>query len=207
MCRRYNRLPMLWLKALHIVFLVTWFAGLFYLPRLFVYHVATTDAPGRARFIVMERRLFAIMSIGALCTVLLGTAMIITAPALLATTWMHVKLPLVALLVIYHAWVYRLMLALRSGGEQPGIFGERLFDRFGAFAIDRERAQLGEFVDGLDRGVDVLLERLACGLVVRRVEAPIGDLDQQHRTGEGVGHLGQAQIVAQRINEILKRAA
>lgn len=117
MCRRYNHLPMLWLKALHIVFLVTWFAGLFYLPRLFVYHVATTDAPGRARFIIMERRLFAIMSIGALCTVLFGTAMIISAPALLATTWMHVKLPLVALLVIYHAWVYRLMLALRSGGS------------------------------------------------------------------------------------------
>jgi putative membrane protein len=115
MCRRYNHFPMLWLKAFHIVFLVTWFAGLFYLPRLFIYHVATTDAPGRARFIVMERRLFAIMSIGALCTVLLGTAMIITAPALLATTWMHVKLPLVALLVIYHAWVYRLMLALRAG--------------------------------------------------------------------------------------------
>jgi putative membrane protein len=63
----------------------------------------------------MERRLFAIMSVGALCTVLLGAAMIISVPALLATTWMHLKLPLVALLVIYHAWVYRLMLALRGG--------------------------------------------------------------------------------------------
>src|ERR1700676_1361454 len=105
MCRRYNRLPMLWLKALHIVFLVPWFAGLFYLPRLFIYHAATTDAPGRARFIVMERRLFAIMSIGALLTVLLGTAMISAAPALLATPWMPLKLPLVALLIAYHAWV------------------------------------------------------------------------------------------------------
>ena len=56
---------MLWLKAFHVVFVVTWFAGLFYLPRLFVYHVATADAPGRARFIVMERRLFFIMSLGA----------------------------------------------------------------------------------------------------------------------------------------------
>jgi putative membrane protein len=112
---RYNPLAMLWLKAFHIVFLVTWFAGLFYLPRLFVYHVAATDAPGRARFVVMERRLFAIMSIGALLTVLLGTAMIVATPALLATHWMHAKLPLVALLVGYHAWVYRLMLALRAG--------------------------------------------------------------------------------------------
>jgi protoporphyrinogen IX oxidase len=108
-------LAMLWLKAFHIVFMVTWFAGLFYLPRLFVYHVATTDAPGRARFIVMERRLFAIMSIGALLTVLPGAAMISAAPGLLATAWMHVKLPLVAMVIAYHAWVYRLMIALRAG--------------------------------------------------------------------------------------------
>ena len=53
---------MLWLKAFHVVFVVTWFAGLFYLPRLFVYHAATTDAPGLKRFVVMERRLFLIMS-------------------------------------------------------------------------------------------------------------------------------------------------
>ncbi|HEV3180156.1 MAG TPA: CopD family protein, partial [Steroidobacteraceae bacterium] len=71
---------MLWLKALHVVFAVTWFAGLFYLPRLFVYHVATHDAPGLARFIVMERRLYFIMSLGALLTVLLGAAMILAAP-------------------------------------------------------------------------------------------------------------------------------
>lgn len=111
----YNPTAMLWLKAFHIVFVVTWFAGLFYLPRLFVYHVATTDAPGRARFIVMERRLFAIMSIGALLAMLLGTAMIIAAPAFLATPWMHAKLPLVAVLIAYHAWCYRLMVALRGG--------------------------------------------------------------------------------------------
>jgi putative membrane protein len=106
---------MLWLKAFHIVFVVTWFAGLFYLPRLFIYHVATTDAPGRARFIVMERRLFAIMTIGASLTVLFGAAMLFSAPALLATHWMHAKLPLVALLIAYHGWVYQLMVALRTG--------------------------------------------------------------------------------------------
>ena len=107
---------MLWLKAFHIVFVVTWFAGLFYLPRLFVYHVTTADSAGRARFIVMERRLFFLMSIGALLAMLLGTAIIIAAPALLATTWMHLKLPLVALLVGYHGWCYRLMITLRAGG-------------------------------------------------------------------------------------------
>jgi protoporphyrinogen IX oxidase len=105
---------MLWLKAFHIVFVVTWFAGLFYLPRLFVYHVAASDAVGRERFVVMERRLFFIMSIGALGAVALGAAMVIAAPAYLTTRWMHLKLPLVLVLVGYHFWCYRLLLALRA---------------------------------------------------------------------------------------------
>ena len=111
---------MLWLKALHVVFVVTWFAGLFYLPRLYVYHAVTTDAPGLQRFVVMERRLFFIMSLGALLAVLFGIAMIIAAPGYLAQGWLHAKLLLVALLVGYHFWCYRLMLALRAGANpQP----------------------------------------------------------------------------------------
>ncbi len=106
---------MLWLKALHVVFVVTWFAGLFYLPRLYVYHCATTDAPGLARFVIMERRLFFIMSVGALLAVLFGLAMILAAPAYLAQGWLRLKLLLVALLVGYHFWCYRLMLSLRGG--------------------------------------------------------------------------------------------
>jgi putative membrane protein len=105
---------MLWLKALHVVFVVTWFAGLFYLPRLFVYHTATTDAAGLARFVVMERRLFFIMSVGAVLAVLFGIAMIVSAPDYLAMGWLRAKLLLVALLVGYHFWCYRLMLALRA---------------------------------------------------------------------------------------------
>ena len=105
---------MLWLKALHVVFVVTWFAGLFYLPRLFVYHTVTTDAPGLARFVAMERRLFVLMSIGAVLAVLFGMAMILAAPGYLAEEWLRAKLLLVALLVGYHFWCYRLMLALRA---------------------------------------------------------------------------------------------
>ena len=71
---------MLWLKALHVVFVVTWFAGLFYLPRLFVYHAAASDALGIERFIRMERRLFVIMSIGALLAAIFGLAMILASP-------------------------------------------------------------------------------------------------------------------------------
>ena len=106
---------MLWLKALHVVFVVTWFAGLFYLPRLYVYHTVTTDAPGLQRFVAMERRLFFIMSVGAVLAVLFGMAMILAAPGYLAHGWLRAKLLLVALLVGYHFWCYRLMQALRAG--------------------------------------------------------------------------------------------
>ena len=106
---------MLWLKALHIVFVVAWFAGLFYLPRLFLYHAVVTDAAGIARFVVMERRLFFIMSIGGVLAVLFGITMIIAAPVYLEQGWLRAKLLLVALLVGYHFWCYRLMLALRAG--------------------------------------------------------------------------------------------
>ncbi len=111
---------MLWLKAFHVVFVVTWFAGLFYLPRLFVYHVTTTDRDGRARFEVMERRLFAIMTIGAAGALLFGVAMIVEAPVYLAFAWLRLKLLLVAALVGYHLWCYRLIgeLAAGSGRSQ-----------------------------------------------------------------------------------------
>jgi putative membrane protein len=112
---RWLQSVMLWLKAFHVVFVVTWFAGLFYLPRLFVYHVTTADADGRARFEVMERRLFVIMSIGAAGTLLFGTAMIIAAPGYLALWWLRVKLVLVAALIGYHHCCRRLMRQLASG--------------------------------------------------------------------------------------------
>ena len=108
---------MLWLKALHVVFVVTWFAGLFYLPRLFVYHAVTTDAPGVVRLGQMERRLYFIMSLGAVLAVVFGLAMIAAAPGYLAQGWLRAKLLLVALLVGYHFWCYRLMLALRTGAN------------------------------------------------------------------------------------------
>jgi len=127
---------MLWLKAFHIVFVVTWFAGLFYLPRLFVYHVATSDRAGLERFVVMERRLYFIMSIGALGTVLLGAAMVLAAPSYLAARWMHLKLPLVVALVGYHAWCYRLLLRLRSGAAPaPSQRWLRIFNEVPALLL------------------------------------------------------------------------
>ncbi len=101
---------MLWLKALHVTAMVTWFAGLFYLPRLFVYHADTTDEPGMARFQVMERRLFALMTIGAVATIAFGVMMIVADPVYLKMGWLHVKLTLVGALVVYHLYCRKLML-------------------------------------------------------------------------------------------------
>lgn len=106
---------MLWLKAFHIVFVVTWFAGLFYLPRLFVYHASATDALSIERFGAMERRLFAIMTIGALLAAAFGIAMLVRVPGYFGLGWFHAKLALVVLLIAYHAWCYRLMQALGAG--------------------------------------------------------------------------------------------
>ncbi len=104
---------MYWLKAFHIIFMVTWFAGLFYLPRLFVYHAMCEDAPGIERFKVMERKLFfGIMTPGAVLTVIIGIWMLIDyAWELYAGMgWLHIKLTLVVLLIVYHAYCGKLLL-------------------------------------------------------------------------------------------------
>jgi protoporphyrinogen IX oxidase len=126
---------MLWLKAFHIVFVVTWFAGLFYLPRLFIYHVSTHDTAGVERFVVMERRLFGIMTIGATLAALFGLSMIAAAPGYLRFGWLHVKLLLVALLIGYHVWCYRLMLALAAGRNTRSERWLRLFNELPALLL------------------------------------------------------------------------
>jgi len=119
---------MLWLKAFHVVFVVAWFAGLFYLPRLFVYHAAATDAPGLERLIIMERRLFGIMTLGAALAAVFGMSMILAAPEYLAAGWLRVKLVLVGVLLGYHIWCYRLMVALRGGNNSHSQRWYRLFN-------------------------------------------------------------------------------
>lgn len=103
-----------WLKALHIVFMVSWFAGLFYLPRLFVYHAMTDDTPGRERFKVMERKLFGLMTLAAVLTAVFGIAMLVYARGLLALPWLQLKLTLVAGLIVYHVWCGRIVAAYRA---------------------------------------------------------------------------------------------
>lgn len=93
----------LWIKALHIIFMVMWFAGLFYLPRLFVYHADADDAPSDARFKIMERKLFAIMTIGGVGAVAFGLWLVMLNPAwMTGQGWLHAKLVLVLGLIIFH---------------------------------------------------------------------------------------------------------
>ena len=119
---------MLWLKAFHIVFVVTWFAGLFYLPRLFVYHVAAEDAIGRERFVVMERRLFVLMTLGGALAIAFGLSMVAAAPAYLDFLWLRVKLGLVAALIGYHIWCYSLLRDLRDGRNRHSQRWYRMFN-------------------------------------------------------------------------------
>lgn len=103
---------MLWFKALHIIFMVTWFAGLFYLPRLFVYHAMTDDQISIDRFKIMERKLFyGITTPGAILTIIFGTATLYSygfAPYS-NQLWLHIKLILVLLLIIYHVYCWFLL--------------------------------------------------------------------------------------------------
>jgi putative membrane protein len=126
---------MLWLKAFHVIFVVTWFAGLFYLPRLFVYHCTTTDALSLERFVVMERRLFGIMTLGATLAALFGISMILGAPTYLTMGWLHVKLALVAVLIGYHAWCHQLMVTLRAGQNTHSERWYRLFNEAPALLL------------------------------------------------------------------------
>ena len=119
---------MLWLKAFHIVFVVTWFAGLFYLPRLYVYHADATDTISVDRFKVMERRLFTLMTIGAVLAVIFGISMVLMAPVLLRTAWLHAKLTLVAALIAYHVWCYRLLTAFRADANRHSARWYRFFN-------------------------------------------------------------------------------
>jgi protoporphyrinogen IX oxidase len=100
---------MLWLKAFHVIGVITWFAGLFYLPRLYVYHADAADSISIERFKVMERRLFAIMTIGAFAALSFGAMMLAAAPVYLTMHWLQIKMLLVLLLIAYHVFCYQLM--------------------------------------------------------------------------------------------------
>ena len=110
---------MLWIKAWHIIFMVTWFAGLFYLPRLFVYHAMSSDETSNARFKIMERKLFyGIMTPGAVLTIAFGLWLWLGYG--FSGGWLHAKVSLVILLVLYHLYCGKLVRDFAHDRNQHG---------------------------------------------------------------------------------------
>ena len=110
---------MLWVKSLHIIAMVTWFAGLFYLPRLFVYHALTRDPIGSERFKVMERKLYVgIMTPGAVLTIASGLWLWLGYG--IGGGWLYAKLALVLILIAHHAWLGKLMIDFRRDRNRHG---------------------------------------------------------------------------------------
>ncbi len=126
----------LWAKSLHVIFMVTWFAGLFYLPRLFVYHAETRDEAGNERFKIMERKLFwGIMTPGAVITAAFGIWMIAMHPQAYAAGWMHFKLLLVVLLIGYHIWCGVLVQQFREDANRLSHQWYRWFNAIPVFML------------------------------------------------------------------------
>jgi putative membrane protein len=130
----------LWLKSFHIIGVVSWFAGLLYLPRLFVYHAqiqrgSIDDAVGNARFKIMERKLFMIMTIGAAIALGFGVAMLAQVPAYLLMRWMHLKLALVLMLVGYHGACFALLQQFATDRNSRAERWFRLFNEVPALLL------------------------------------------------------------------------
>ena len=110
---------MLWIKAFHIIFMVTWFAAMFYLPRLFVYHSMCEDDAGNSRFKVMERKLYyGIMTPGGVLTIASGVWLWLGYG--FAGTWLTVKIAIVVALVVYHLWCGAVVKAFRDDNNTRG---------------------------------------------------------------------------------------
>jgi len=136
---------MLWLKAFHVVSVVSWFAALLYLPRLFVYHAqiqgggAIDDAAGNARFKVMERKLFGIMTFAAVLAVGFGVSLLVwwnsSNPLYLLQHWIQLKLVLVLLLIGYHGACFALLQQFAADGNTRSERWYRVFNEAPALLL------------------------------------------------------------------------
>ena len=121
---------MLWLKALHLIFMVTWFAGLFYLPRLFVYHAMSDDQTSLDRFKIMERKLFfGIMSPGMVLTLVFGLWLMFSGDYS-GQLWLHIKLALIAILIVYHIYCGKLVSDFKHDRNTRSHVFYRWFNEF-----------------------------------------------------------------------------
>ncbi|GJM05004.1 MAG: membrane protein [marine bacterium B5-7] len=122
---------MLWFKALHLIFMVTWFAGLFYLPRLFVYHAMSEDKVSIDRFKIMERKLFyGITTPGAILTIIFGLCILLShgLSVYSGQTWLLIKYGLIFLLIIYHVYCWFLLRDFKHDRNQHSHVWYRWFN-------------------------------------------------------------------------------
>ena len=127
----------LWLKALHIIFMVAWFAGIFYLPRLFVYHAQVSDDNTSEQLKIMERRLLYFVTPFAVLTLVFGLALmwIYGAAWLKASVWLHVKLVLVTLLYVYHGYCFKLLADFKHNRNTRSHKFYRVFNEMPVLAL------------------------------------------------------------------------
>ena len=124
---------MLIVKALHLIFMVTWFAGLFYLPRLYVYHTMAEDTPSIERFKIMERKLlFGITIPGGILTIVFGVWLLsyFGMDYLRYSIWMHIKLTLIGVLVIYNLYCIKLYFNFKSDNNNHSHVFYRWLNEF-----------------------------------------------------------------------------
>jgi len=128
----------LWLKAFHIMTVITWFAGIFYLPRLFVYHAMAEDDASKERFKIMERKLYrGIMTPSMVLTLAFGIGMLFTASGQvwLSMGWLHVKLALVLALIGYHHACGRLVRTFAADANRHSHRWFRWFNEMPVIAL------------------------------------------------------------------------
>lgn len=128
---------MLWIKAFHLIFVVMWYAGLLYLPRLFVYHSMSDDVIGIERFKVMERKLFAITTVGGIGALGFGVWMLsdYAWAAYSASLWLHLKLALVTVLIAFHVLCGKLLLDFRHDRNRHGHRFYRILNEIPAVVL------------------------------------------------------------------------
>jgi len=128
---------MLWVKAFHIIAMVTWFAALFYLPRLYVYHADASDPVSNERFKIMERKLYyGIAAPGAILTIALGFWLIhLLGYGILSAFWLQAKLVLVSLLVIYHLYCGKLLKDFKHDRNRRSHVWFRWFNELPVFVL------------------------------------------------------------------------
>lgn len=126
---------MLWVLAFHIIAVVMWFAGLFYLPRLFVYHSMTEDELGNSRFKIMEKKLYGIMTISLFLTLFFGFWLLREKPSLIFAGWFQIKLLLILSLIIYHFYCGYIIKLFRENKNRYSHVFYRWFNEYPAVIL------------------------------------------------------------------------